>query len=174
MCDISIHRGCFFYRLEVLRVLIVEGDHGIPKPFTVSKGKIESIEGASVEVGINRDDGEEYVVQATILDATNAKCSFLLTSDILSKEGTYTYQWTCYFQDGRIWSGKPVSFFATDKVVEGVPGGATVPVIVPFVRMDEFEALKALVEQGGGGTGGPIDGGSFTEEPVLVVDGGVF
>lgn len=125
---------------------IVEGDHGLAKPFTVSKGKIESIEGASVEVGIKRDDGDEHIVQASILDAINAKCSFLLTSDILSKEGTYTYQWTCYFQDGRIWSGKPISFFATNKLVEGVPGGATVPVIVPFVRLSEFEALVNELE----------------------------
>lgn len=177
---------------------IVQGDHGLAIPFRVSKTGIENLTGATVEVAIIHGEVTNDV-KAIITDPINGKCHFILTSDILTTEGIYSYQWTAYFSDGRIYNGRKQDFYASEKLITGIPGGGeTTPVIIPFVRVDEFEnlkqefeELKALVESGGvivptptiydGGTfldndiTRIIDGGSFLDaQDGIVIDGGVF
>jgi hypothetical protein len=123
-------------------MLIVQGDNGIPIPFTVSKlSSFENLEGATVEVAIDRG-ADTFTKVATIVDAASGKCSFTLTAADLTANATYGWQWTAYFADGRIYSGKKREFYVSERLMAGVAGGETVPVIVPFARVEELEALE--------------------------------
>jgi hypothetical protein len=135
-------------------MLIVQGDNGIPIPFTVSKlSSFENLEGATVEVAIDRG-ADTFTKAATILDAASGKCSFTLTASDLTTKATYGWQWTAYFADGRIYSGKKREFYVSERLMAGVAGGETVPVIVPFATVEELAALEGRVEAVEGGTGG--------------------
>jgi hypothetical protein len=161
-------------------MLIVQGDNGIPIPFTVSKlSSFENLEGATVEVAIDRGAEEPFVKAATIVDAALGKCSFTLTASDLTINATYGWQWTAYFPDGRIYSGKKREFFVSERLIAGSAGGETVPVIIPFATVEELAALEArvgAVENGStGGVVTAVDGGSFLVNPAgPIIDGGVF
>jgi hypothetical protein len=156
---------------------IVQGDHGIPIPFTVQKlSASENIEGATVEVAIHRGD-DTFTKAATILDAAKGECEFVLTSSDLTLFAKYEWQWTAYFPDGRVFSGKKRSFTVSERLVAGSAGGETVPVIVPFARVEDLEALQLQLNdlqekvdalQGGGIIQPPTD----TIAPVLTITAG--
>jgi hypothetical protein len=135
---------------------IVQGDHGISIPFTVQKYAVaEDLTGATVEVAIKYGDNN-IIRAATITDAINGECSFTVTSSDLTVNSVYSWQWTAYFPDGRIYSGRSREFYASERLIAGSGGGGAVPVIVPFATKAELAALQELVEQGGGGTGGGV------------------
>jgi hypothetical protein len=124
---------------------IIQGDHGIPIPFTVQKlSASENLEGATVEVAIHRGE-ETFTKAATILNAAKGECSFTLTAADLTIFANYEWQWTAYFPDGRIYSGKTRKFNVSERLIAGSAGGETVPVIVPFARVEELEALDGRV-----------------------------
>jgi hypothetical protein len=131
---------------------IVQGDHGISIPFTVQKYAVaEDLTGATVEVAIKYGDNN-IVRAATITDAINGECSFTVTSSDLAMNSVYSWQWTAYFPDGRIYSGRSREFYASERLIAGSAGGEFEPVIVPFATKEELGALQELVEQSGGGT----------------------
>jgi|GEM_PF-4791632 len=100
--------------------MIVQGDNGVIIPFVAKKNKIINLEGATVEVSIKRDD-DLLTKPATILDAVNGKCQFELSNFDLSVTGSYFFQWTATFEDGRILSGKKQDFYVSDKLVGTAP-----------------------------------------------------
>lgn len=131
---------------------IVQGDHGISIPFTVQKYAVaEDLTGATVEVAIKYGDND-LVRAATITDAVNGECSFTITSSDLAANSVYNWQWTAYFPDGRIYSGRAREFYASERLIAGNAGGGTVPVVIPFATKAELEELRTEVGQGGGGS----------------------
>jgi hypothetical protein len=125
--------------------MIVQGDHGYSLPFIAKKGPVMDLTGAAVEVAIERG-GEVINKQATILSPSTGMCEVILSSNDLRYMGTYTYQWTAYFQDGRILSGDPSSFYVKNKLRDIPPGDGEKTVVLPFARKEDLDELKAYVD----------------------------
>jgi hypothetical protein len=98
---------------------IVQGANGIYKPFIISKGVVESFEGATVKVSLKRG-GELIPKIAEIVNETTGECQFRLYSSDLTITGTYQYQWFVEYDDGRVIPGKSNDFYVAEKLV-GVP-----------------------------------------------------
>jgi hypothetical protein len=112
-------------------MLIVQGDNGITLPFKVVKDKILDLTGATVKVDIKR--GEDILSKtAEILDAIQGICQITLLSSDLIIAGTYKYQWTVTYEDGRTLSGKPTDISVTEKLTGSTPstGNGDITVIV--------------------------------------------
>jgi hypothetical protein len=124
---------------------IVQGDHGYTLPFITKKGTILDLTNAAVEVAISRG-GEIINKTARIIDPLKGQCEVILSSSDLFVTGAYTYQWTVYYEDGRIFSGIPSSFYVRDKIRDLPPGDVENTVIVPFAKQTDFEALEQYVD----------------------------
>jgi hypothetical protein len=90
-----------------------------------------NLEGANVTVSIKR--GEELLTKtAAILDVATGKCELTLLTSDLTVYGTYKYQWTADFEDGRSFSGRAREIFVDEKLAgvppSGDPGTITVTV----------------------------------------------
>jgi hypothetical protein len=133
--------------------MIVQSDHGYSLPFITKKGTILDLTNATVEVALSRG-GEIVNKQARIIDPIKGQCEVILSSNDLRYMGSYTYQWTVYFQDGRIFSGNPSDFYVRDKIRDLPFGDGEDTVIVPFATTEELAALEqyvdGLVINGGG------------------------
>lgn len=95
---------------------IVQGDNQITIPFSTNM----SLENATVTVAVKR--GEELLTKtATILDVATGKCEFSLLSLDLTIEGSYFYQWTAEYSDGRKKSGKAMDIYVSEKLTGTTP-----------------------------------------------------
>lgn len=106
---------------------IVQGDNGRVIPIDIGL----NLEGATVKVAVKR--GEELFTKiAVILDVTTGKCELTLLTSDLTMQGTYKYQWTADFEDGRSFSGRSREIFVAEKLAgvqpSGDPGTITVTV----------------------------------------------
>lgn len=127
--------------------MIVQGDNGLRVTFYVEKTTREDVEGADVRVALFKDDSFLTSKQANIVKASIGMCSFTLTTQDLLTVGTYGYQWTAYFPDGRIYSGDIKSFEVTKLHValDDVENpGETI--IVPFVTHEDFATMRSEIE----------------------------
>jgi hypothetical protein len=129
----------------VVILMIVQGDHGYSLSFITKKGTILDLTNTAVEVALSRN-GEVINKPARIVDPLKGQCEVIFSSSDLQYMGAYTYQWTVYFQDGRIFSGNPLSFYVRDKISDLPPGDTTDTIIVPFAKQSDLEALEQYVE----------------------------
>lgn len=139
--------------------MITQGENGVPIPFTAYNDGVLNLTGATVEVDVKRADGTTFIKVAEILDAVNGKCRFVLSSTDLSVPGTYEYQWVAYFESGNIKSIRKADFYVYESMRATSSGEVTDTPIIPFVRVTEFETVKADVEDlklNGGGGGGSV------------------
>jgi hypothetical protein len=147
--------------------MITQGEHGVPYPFTTNNGGVLNLTGATVEVDLIKPDGTPVVKVAEILDAANGKCQFVLSSSDLSLPGTYKYQWRAYFEGGVIRSNREFDFYVYESLRATETGEISETDVIPFVRVTEFENVKADVEDlklNGGG------GGSVPSNVILFED----
>lgn len=100
--------------------MIVQGDNGIVVPFVTKKDTILNLENSTVEVSVKR--GEELLTKtATIINAATGRCQFELSSLDLTIPGTYEYQWTATYQDGRKLSGRKQGVYVSEKLAGTAP-----------------------------------------------------
>lgn len=127
---------------------IVQGDNGLKIPFIVVKDRVLNLAGSYVEVTLKNDKiSLSKLKRATILNAPTGECYFTLTSDDLPEKGTYTYQWSVYFEDGRNFSGKKREFYASEKLIASLPPGiGEESIIVPFSRVGHKHTLADLTD----------------------------
>jgi hypothetical protein len=124
----------------VLFVTIVQGDNGIIVPFVTAKPSVINLEGAIVEVSIKR--GSDLLTKpATILDKIKGKCQFELSNFDLTMTGTYFYQWTAKFENGRILNGRRQEFYVSDKLAG----------VKPVIDAGMFTEYNPTVTYDGGG-----------------------
>lgn len=123
---------------------IVQGDNGYAIPFIAKKDTILDLTGASVEVAIERN-GEIINKPANIIDPLTGKCEVILSSSDLSFMGTYTYQWTAYLPDGKVFSGNPASFYVKDKISDFPQGEVENTVIYPFATTMELDTVQTEI-----------------------------
>lgn len=158
--------------------MITQGEHGVPYPFTTSNGGVLNLTGATVEVDLIKPDGTPVVKVADILDAVNGKCQFILSSSDLSLPGTYKYQWRAFFESGEIRSNREFDFYVYESLRAGETGEISETDLIPFVRVTEFETVKADVEDlklNGGGGGGSVPSNvilfeDWTEGETVTID----
>lgn len=95
---------------------IYQGDNGTVLEITIKDGnQTISLIDASVEVLIKyKDIG--IIKQAEIIDAQNGICQITLLSDDVIYEGSYTFQATCTFIDGGIFTSSLQRFTVSKKM----------------------------------------------------------
>lgn len=137
---------------------VTQGDNGYQYPFKVKKDGIASLNNSSVKVALKNPTGQTIIKDATILDVLTCKCYFTLYSRDLTEAGTYSYQWTATFNDGRIYSGSPINFYveASNAPTPGSGGGQGSPYATLAdikILQDQIDLLKANGANGGAGGG---------------------
>jgi hypothetical protein len=94
---------------------IVQNDNGtILKLSVTDDNGVVDIRNSTVDVVI-RYKNTNITKQATITDGINGKCELTLSSDNVSQIGTYAFQITVKFIDGKQFSSSNVERFVVNK-----------------------------------------------------------
>lgn len=102
---------------------IVQGNNGSVLSFAISDGtKPIDLTNATVQVTLTNSNHIGFVRQAEITDSINGKCQIALTSDDVQFDGTYIFQPTVYFSDGRQFTSSTIQKFVVAKKLGFIPG----------------------------------------------------